>query len=129
MLVPAELGAIARKRGLMVARRRRTAYLIRNARLDPNWASVERRTFSIMQRALVSLIQSQGVGDIWQLYALAQRDDVDFNLAFIGRDFSVPSRHEFDSVYMKGLFEYGYQAAAKGYSWHKCPPGYESAMD
>ena len=29
------------------AQRKRTLYIIRNARLDPDWASVERKTMSI----------------------------------------------------------------------------------
>jgi hypothetical protein len=53
---------------------------IRNARLDPDWAEVERRTLSIAGRAINSLIQSQGVGDLYKIYAETQRDGIDFNL-------------------------------------------------
>ncbi|WP_347540685.1 patatin-like phospholipase family protein [Inquilinus sp. CAU 1745] len=40
--------------------RERHLYVIRNARLDPDWAQVERRTFSILERTVSSLIQTQG---------------------------------------------------------------------
>ena len=33
-------------------------YVIRNARLDPDWAQVERKTMSIAGRAIASLIHT-----------------------------------------------------------------------
>jgi hypothetical protein len=62
-------------------KRDRHLYVIRNARLDPEWANVDRRTLSISGRAISSLIQTQGVGDLYRIYVAAQRDDIDFNLA------------------------------------------------
>ena len=47
--------------------RERKLYIIRNARLDPEWADVERRTLSIVQRAISSLIQTQGIGDLYRI--------------------------------------------------------------
>ena len=44
-----------------VAQRERKAYLIRNAREDPEWADVERRTLSIAGRAISTMIHSSGV--------------------------------------------------------------------
>ena len=41
--------------------RERRLYVIRNARLDPDWAHVERKTMSIAQRAIASLIHTQGM--------------------------------------------------------------------
>ncbi|NIO08835.1 MAG: patatin family protein, partial [Deltaproteobacteria bacterium] len=55
----------------------------RNARLDPNWSSVERRTLDITGRAISSLIHTQGIGDLYQMYLISKRDGIDFNLAFI----------------------------------------------
>ena len=43
--------------------RERKLYVIRNARLDPDWAHIERSTMTIAGRAIASLIHSQGVGD------------------------------------------------------------------
>jgi hypothetical protein len=50
--------------------RERRLYVIRNARLDPDWAQVERR-MSIARRAVSSLIQTQGVGDLYRIYMAA----------------------------------------------------------
>jgi predicted acylesterase/phospholipase RssA len=104
--------------------RERRLYVIRNARLDPDWAQVERRTMSIAGRAITSLIQTQGIGDLYQIYLVTLRDGVDFNLAFIPESFKVPHKEDFDPEYMRPLFELGYELAVKGYSWEKVPPGY-----
>ncbi|OEU44358.1 MAG: hypothetical protein BBJ60_06705, partial [Desulfobacterales bacterium S7086C20] len=61
-LFPSSLGSTIRDKGLWIERKR-TAYIIRNARLDPDWASIDRRTLSILGRAVSSLTQTQGVGD------------------------------------------------------------------
>ncbi|MDA8164241.1 MAG: patatin-like phospholipase family protein [Desulfobacteraceae bacterium] len=104
--------------------RERKLYVIRNARLDPEWAQVERRTMSIAQRAISSLIYSQGLGDLYRIYATAHRDGVDFNLAFIPPTFNAPHREEFDTGYMRKLYDVGYAMAAKGFPWVKAPPGF-----
>ena len=41
----------------------------------------KRQTLTIAGCAVSSLIQNQGVGDLYRIYAAAQRDGVDFNLA------------------------------------------------
>jgi predicted acylesterase/phospholipase RssA len=104
--------------------RERHVWIIRNARLDPDWADVERRTFSIAQRAISSLIQTQGRGDLFRIFAITQRDGVDFNLAYIAPTFDAPHPEDFDTTYMRALFQFGYDQAAKGYPWEKSPPGY-----
>ncbi len=107
--------------------RERHIYIIRNARIDPEWSQVERRTLSIAQRAISSLIATQGVGDLFRIYVGAQRDGVDFNLAFIPPSFNLRAREPFDPVYMAELFEVGRGRAVNGYPWEKAPPYFESA--
>jgi predicted acylesterase/phospholipase RssA len=108
------------------ANRRRTLYVIRNSRLDPEWAQVERRTLTIAGRAIASLIQTQGVGDLYRIYLTAQRDGLDFNLAFIPASFNLPHKKDFETEYMRALFKVGYDMAARGYPWEKAPPDYVS---
>ena len=83
------------------------AWVIRNGRLDPEWASVDRRTMGIAGRAVASMISAAGYNDVWRIYSAAERDRVDYNLAFIGRDFTVEYDKPFDQAYMRPLFEYG----------------------
>jgi hypothetical protein len=103
--------------------RDRVAYVIRNARLDPDWASTQRRALPIAGRAISSLIQTQGFGDLYRIYLLAKRDGVDFNLAYIPATFNEKPKEDFDPVYMTKLFDVGFTAAKSGYRWDKRPPG------
>jgi hypothetical protein len=122
-LYPPSLDIRARDRATGITRERR-AYVIRNARLDPEWAKVERRTLSIAGRAVSSLIQTQGVGDLYRIYLAAERDGIDFNLAYIPRTFTTPLEEPFDTEYMRELFQLGYDMAVQGYPWAKVPPGF-----
>lgn len=113
-----------------IARRRRgeqvpevRAWIIRNARLDPDWAVVERRTLGIASRAISTMIFTSGVNDIVRLYTRAGLDGIDFNLAFIGPDFNVTPPGPFDQGFMRALFEYGREQGRLGGRWVKRPPG------
>jgi hypothetical protein len=106
-----------------VSARKRELYIIRNSRLDPEWAQVDRRTLSIVGQAISSLIQMQGIGDLYRIYLTAQKDGIDYNLAYIPASFKVPKKEDFDTEYMRQLFDTGYGMAAKGYPWQKVPPG------
>jgi len=104
-------------------RRQRTAYIIRNARLDPDYAASERRTLSIAGRAIATMLATSGRNDVLRTYFVTQRDKVDYNLAYIGADFSAPKSGEFDQSYMRALYAYGERQALGGQAWHKAPPG------
>lgn len=112
------------KVGGQTIKRDRRVYVIRNARLDPDWAQVERSTFSILGRTVTSLIQTQGVGDLYRIYAGTERDDIDFNLAYIPETFTRQLQEPFETAYMQELFQVGYDRAVKGYQWAKTPPGF-----
>jgi len=116
-----KLAEISQEAGIT---RDRRAFIIRNSRLDPDWADTKRKTISIAQRAVSSLIQNQGVGDLYRIYTTTQRDGVDFNLAFIPPSFNVPLPEPFDQHYMNELYKVGYDLGKAGYHWAKAPPGY-----
>ena len=107
-------------------KRERRAYIIRNARLDPDYAMAERRTITIAGRAIVAMLAASGVNDVLRTYFVSQRDKVDYNLAYIGRDFDAPKKGEFDQAYMNALYEYGVRQIVEGRAWHKHPPGLAS---
>jgi hypothetical protein len=103
--------------------RDREAYLIRNAREDSSSADVQRRALSVGGRAISAMLRASGANDLTRIYFVAQRDSVDYNLAYIESDFTTPHpRENFDSAYMNALFDYGYQKARRGYPWRKLPP-------
>lgn len=111
-----------------MVQRKRVLYILRNARLDPDWSSVERRTLSIATRAIGSLTRTQGVGDLYRIYATSQRDGIDYNLTYIPATFNTPHNEEFDTAYMRSLYAVGQQAAKSGYQWQKYPPGFEAPI-
>jgi hypothetical protein len=98
------------------------AFIIRNGRLDPDWATVERRTLGIAGRAISTMIAVSGVNDVIRIYNVTQRDGIDYNLAYIGRDFNEPLNAPFDNHYMRALFDFAYRQARVGYPWAKKPP-------
>jgi predicted acylesterase/phospholipase RssA len=100
----------------------RRAYIIRNGRVDPEYKPVKPKTLSIAGRAVSSLIKSQGVGDLYELFVFAKKNGIDYNLAYIPGDFVDTSTQAFDPVYMGKLFNLGYQLAEAGYPWKKLPP-------
>jgi hypothetical protein len=98
------------------------AFVIRNGRLDADWASTHRSTMGIASRAISTMIAASGINDVIRMYHATQRDGIDFNLAYIGSDFTQKLPAPFDQGYMRALFDYGYQRARRGYEWAKQPP-------
>jgi len=99
-------------------------FVIRNSRIDPQAAIVNRRLMPIASRSIGALIRSQGVGDLYRIFALAERDNLDFNLAYIPATFEDIPSELFDSEWMKKLFALGYEKGKAGYPWAKAPPQY-----
>lgn len=105
------------------AQRERYVYIIRNARLDPDYAESERRTISIAGRAINTMLAASGHNDVFRVYAIARRDGIDYNLEYISRNFDAPKKKgEFDQNYMRALYDYGLREGRAGPRWHKVPP-------
>jgi predicted acylesterase/phospholipase RssA len=100
-------------------------FLIRNSRLKPHWKAVKPSLAEIAGRSLGTLIRNQGIGDLYRIYLAAQRDGIDYNLAFIPEDFKMESKEQFDPEYMSRLFDLGFRMAQGGYPWKKAPVGFE----
>jgi len=126
-LYPPSMTQVAAKIGEGMVRRG-DVYVIRNAALAPTWQPVERRTIDIAARAIDSLITTQGFGDLYRIYATTQQDGLDFHLAYIGDDFVYKNKKEqFETAFMKALYDYGYRLGREGYQWYKAPPGLSAA--
>jgi hypothetical protein len=108
--------------------RKRNLFVVMNARLDPEWAQTERKVLPIAGRAISSMIQTQGIGDLYRIYITSVRDGVQFNMAFIPEDFKHPRREDFDTEFMRALYKTGYEMALKGYPWHHTPPGFDATV-
>jgi predicted acylesterase/phospholipase RssA len=120
-LYPPRMRAVAATIGVQL-NRAFDLYVIRNSFLSPSYAPVDRRTINIAGPAIGSLIHTQGFGDLFRIYLTAQQDGLDFNLAYIDDDFTVEHKMDFDTEFMKALFDYGYRQGRDGYPWKKTPP-------
>jgi predicted patatin/cPLA2 family phospholipase len=109
--------------------RQRTLYIIRNDPVNPEWKSVKPRLGNIAGRAIGTLVKSHGEGDLYRIYVLTLRDNIDYNLASVPADFHAPSQGMFDQQYMIKLFNVAYDMAKNGYPWDKYPPGYQAVTD
>jgi predicted acylesterase/phospholipase RssA len=126
-LYPPSMPSVARSIGADMSRKG-TAYVIRNSWLQSTYDPSDRRTIDIAARAVSSLIQTQGFGDLYRIYLTAQRDGFDFNLAVIGPEFTTRPVEQFDTAFMNALYDYGYELGKNGYPWQKVPPGWEGAI-
>jgi predicted acylesterase/phospholipase RssA len=123
-LYPPRMRGVAASMGETIDRKG-DVYIIRNSFLRPTWDPVERRTINIAGPAIGSLIHTQGFGDLYRIYATTQRDQLSFNLAYIDSDFTTPHTRDFDTTFMKELFEYGFRQGKEGYDWKHTPPGFD----
>ncbi len=108
----------------MLLKRRRRLFIIRNARPGANQETVERSTIVIADRAVATLIQSQGLSDLYQLYVIAQRDRIDYNVAYIPESFTDKLKEPFDQAYMRRLYGVGRDEMLNGSPWQNVPPGF-----
>lgn len=92
-------------------------FLIRNAKLKERWVSVEPRMLPVVSRTVNSLIRSQSIGDLAKIYILAQKYGFGLHVTFIPEEFDAESNEMFDPVYMKALFELGYELGHIGSAW------------
>jgi len=105
--------------------RDRHVYVIRNAQLAAVHKEMPRKLMPILSRTIDTLIKTQGIGDLYRIYLGCRRDGLDYRLAFIPPDFDAVSDEPFDSVYMRKLFDLGFEQARSGYAWADAPPGFE----
>lgn len=101
----------------------RQAFIIRNSMIDAQYEAVEAKLLPIAGRSISTLIKTQGIGDLYRIYLVSQRESMDFNLAYIPYSFKDKSKSMFDPVYMQSLYDLAYEQGSRGYRWHKEPPG------
>jgi len=103
-------------------------YILRNGKWTNSWDAVKRSTIPIAARSIDSLMGSVVQGDAYRIYLAAQRDGIDYNLAYMPEDFDEIATEAFDTDYMTKLFALGRQQGLAGYDWHKAPPGYDTSI-
>jgi hypothetical protein len=98
-----------------------TIWLIRNAYIRPRYETVNPRLLPIAGRTIDSLIRTQGIGDFFRIWTLAERDGLHLEVTWIPEqalvEIAVEPTEAFDPRYMKALFEFGYRRTLEGNTW------------
>jgi len=97
-------------------------FIVRNGRVDPEWAFVEPKLAKIGGRSISTTIKSQGIGDLYRGYVDSIDAGFDFNFIDIPEEFEQRPEEPFDPEYMKALYDYGLKIAIQGLKWNKLPP-------
>ena len=105
------------------AKRKRTLYVIRNGKVTPEWSAVKPRLAAIAGKSISSLIKTQGIGDLYRMYANARRDGIAFNAIWVPASFTMKEPEPFDQAFMRTLFNLGYEMGKTGIPWSQLPPG------
>lgn len=127
-LLPNSFFKKAKEQGLMPIDNQ-SLYVIRNGRLDSESQTTRKRTIDIAKKSIEKLIQSQGYGDLYQIYFMSKKYNIKHHLAYIHPNFTKKEREEFDPVYMNELFNYAREQATHGYNWAGTPPGIQNAIN
>jgi hypothetical protein len=123
-LMPAGLSLRDIDRKLKLKGIKRRLFIIRNGRTTPEFSVVKLGLLPIAGKSISSLIKAEGVGDLYRMYAVAQRDGIDYNLIDMPVSFTQTEKTPFDKAYMNALYRTGYEMARGGVPWEKTPPGY-----
>ncbi len=113
-----ELGVDAAKHGSV------SIYIIRNSQIDPAPEQVDRNLVDIASRSMITLLKAVAMGDLIRIWALAQRDGVDFNYIGIPPEHAETPAGAFDPSEMRRLFDLGRRLALEPEPWHKDPPSF-----
>lgn len=100
----------------------RTLYVVRNGRVTPEYSMVKPRLASIVGKSISTLIKTQGIGDLYRMYANANRDGIRFRAIWIPDSFTMKEPSPFDPAYMQALYDLGFKMGIAGIPWATAPP-------
>ena len=100
----------------------RRIYVVRNGGLRPKYNPVDPGAAAIATTSLSTLLDSQTSGDIFRIYAVAERDGAEFRLAAERSKLEPAGGTLFDQKFMKVLFDSTRDAASRGYPWLRTVP-------
>ncbi|UCC23237.1 MAG: patatin-like phospholipase family protein [Planctomycetota bacterium] len=98
-----------------------TLYAIANGKLATRPRQVPRNTLKIIRRSFSTLMKTHSWGDLYRLYSVAERDNVDFNYVSIPDDYLVAGEQNLGPDELNRLFNVGFEMGKAG-QWQKGPP-------
>ena len=78
---------------------------------------MKRRLVPIMSRSIDTLIGTQSIGNLVELYIVAREQGLDYRLAYIPQSFHAVADESFDKDYMNKLFRLGRERALADQAW------------
>ncbi|MBY8976842.1 patatin-like phospholipase family protein [Rhodobacteraceae bacterium NNCM2] len=107
----------------------RRLWVIVNNDLSPPHDTIRPRLPAIGEAAVSSLIRGSGVGDVYRLYAIAQRDEIEFDVTWIPSEVPCPEPTEdFDTAFMTCLFDFAGDYFRSGEAWQSNPPYFATEL-
>ena len=98
-------------------------FIIHNGQLVPPPEPVSRSLAAIAARVIDTAGRSAVIGDLFRIYAFAQRTQSGYQWITIPQDVTVGGEEVFDPAAMKSLYDAGYRLATNGGGWFTRPPG------
>lgn len=107
----------------------RHLYVVMNTDLIPPYEPIRPRINRIGGAAIASLIRGSGIGDLYKIYLVANRDGVDYSIGWVPSEIPCDAPVEtFDPVFMRCLYGVGQEMFRTGRLWRDLPPYYVTGM-
>src|SRR5882672_8327749 len=97
-------------------------YILINNKVEREFQLVPNSTIEIAARSSSTILKTQTRSILYSTYDFARRNKFGFNLTYIEGRIPATTSSGFDTAYMRGLFQYGYERARSGQVWSKSPP-------
>ena len=97
-------------------------YILINNKIEPEFQLVANSTIEIAARASSTIVKTQTRSILYSTWDFTRRNKFGFNLTYIEGRIPAAASSGFDTSYMRGLFQYGYDRARRGQAWSKSPP-------
>jgi len=98
------------------------AYIIHNSKVIGEYNAMTPFILPILTRTVATLVRTQGIGDLYEIYEQAKEGNAEYRLAYIPDH--IENKHDdmFDPEAMKKMFDTAYLMSVKGYTWRDRPP-------
>ena len=95
----------------------RNMWVVRNAKLGPEWDATQSTALGIARRSRGTLLKSQARGDVGEIRAIAREGGFDLHLTAVPQNFPLEYERPFDPTYMRTLYAAGLAAGRSGRGW------------
>ena len=97
-------------------------YIVLNSKVTPDFFMTDRSTVGVLARSIAVALKAVMRSEAQRIAAVAKREGIGFNIAYITDDFTAQAHSLFDSKYMQALFDWAVRQAKSGAVFHKEPP-------